>query len=79
MYVTEHLPKLFQEQKKSLLSQFTEAKMKKLTTAWRIVNGSYCIFVENEKNSPYHYDEESYESSTAKLAANPVQQAKANK
>ena len=60
VYVTEHLPKLFQEQKKSLLSLFKEAKIKKLKTAWRIVNGSYCLYVENVKVSPpCYFDEES--------------------
>ena len=67
MYVTEHLPKLFQEQKKSLLSQFKEAKMKKLKTAWQIVNGSYCLYVENEKISPCYSDEESNESSDGEI------------
>ena len=38
--VTEHLRKLFQEPKKSLLLQFKEAKMKKLKTARQIVNES---------------------------------------
>ena len=68
MYVTEHLPKLFQEQKKYLLSQFKKAKMKKLKTGWQIVNGSYCLFVENEKISPpCHSDEESNESSDSEI------------
>ena len=67
VYVTEHLPKLFQEQKKSLLLQFKEAKMKKLMAVWRIVNGSYCLFVENEKISPCHSDKESNESSDSEI------------
>ena len=68
MYVTEHLPKLFQE-KKYLLLQFKKAKMKKLKTAWQIVNGPYCLFVENKKisPSPCHFDEESNESSDSEI------------
>ena len=43
--------------------------MKKLETAWRIVSGSYCLYVENEKISlsPYYSDEESNESSDGEI------------
>ena len=71
--VTEQLPKLFQAQKKSLFSQIKKAKIKKLKTAWQIVNGSYCLFVENDKFAPppCHSDKESNESSESEICSRP--------
>ena len=54
--------------------------MKKLQTAWQIVNGLYCLFVENKKFLLLLVILKNNQMSlhTAKFVANPVQQAKAN-
>ena len=56
VYVTEHLPVTFQEQRKSLMPIFKQAKKDKSKTAWRVVKGEYCLFVDNEKISPIYRD-----------------------
>ena len=48
-YVTEHLPKQFQQERKALLPQFKEAKRMKKKVSWRAENGHYCLYVNNVK------------------------------
>ena len=48
VYITEHLPKEFQEQRKRLLSQFKEGKNSGQKTKWAITNGSYCLYVDDK-------------------------------
>ena len=49
IYVTEHLPKKFQEQRKLLLPYYKEAKLKKQKTFWKALDGNYVLFVNGEK------------------------------
>jgi len=49
MYITEHLQKLFAEQKKALNTQFKKAKEDNKKTEWKIVNAEYCLFVNGER------------------------------
>ena len=49
IYVAEHLPKKFQEQRKLLLPYYKEAKLKKQKTLWKALDGSYVLFVNGEK------------------------------
>ena len=48
VYITEHLPKEFQEQRKRLLPRFKEAKKSGQKTKWAITNGSYCLYVDDK-------------------------------
>lgn len=45
-YVTEHLPREFQQQRKSLLPQFKSARLQNKRTAWKIEDGRYCLYVD---------------------------------
>ena len=49
VYITDHLPKPFYLQKKSLLPLFKEAKNLGKKTNWRIMNGEYCLFIDGVK------------------------------
>ena len=49
VYVTEHLPKQFIQQKKLLLPVFKRAKANKKKTSWRVENGEYAFYVHNKK------------------------------
>ena len=51
VYVTEHLPKAFLEQKKLLMPYFKKARMNKQKTFWQAENGKYVLYVDNEKIS----------------------------
>ena len=51
VYVIEHLPKAFLEQKKLLMPYFKKARMNKQKTFWRAANGEYVLYVDNEKIS----------------------------
>ena len=48
-YITEHLPKQFQQERKAVLSQFKEAKRMKKKVSWRAENCHYCLYVNNVK------------------------------
>ena len=43
IFVTDHLPKPFLEQKKLLMPFFKEAKRNKQKTSWRAVDGEYAL------------------------------------
>ena len=47
IFVTEHLPKAFYQQKKLLLSAFREARKPGKTTKWTVRNGYYSLFVDD--------------------------------
>ena len=49
VYVTEHLPKLFQEERKLLLPFFKKAKFMKQKTAWKAENGHYHLLIDDIK------------------------------
>ena len=49
IYVTEHLPKKFQEQRKLPLPFYKEAKIKKQKTLWKAMDGNYVLFVNDKK------------------------------
>ena len=48
-YVTEHLPKLFQEERKSLLPAFKEARSQNKKTTWRAEKGHYNLYIDGKK------------------------------
>ena len=52
VYITEHLPKQFLEQKKSLIPCFKEARAQKKKTSWGINNGEYCLYIKGKKICP---------------------------
>ena len=47
VFVSEHLPKELQMQKKKLLPGFKEAKAQKKSTQWRIENAQCCLYIDN--------------------------------
>ena len=47
-YVTEHLPKQFQNERK-LLPFFNEARKRKQTTMWKPVDGHYALYIDGNK------------------------------
>ena len=49
IFVSEHLPKELQMQKKKLLPRFKEAKAQKKNTQWRIENAQCCLYIDNKK------------------------------
>ena len=49
IYITDHLPKLFQEERKLLMPYFKKAKSLKKKTIWRAENGHYYLYVDNVK------------------------------
>ena len=51
IFVTDHLPKVFLEQKKLLMPQFKEAKRNQQKTSWRAENGEYVLYIDNKKFS----------------------------
>ena len=54
VYITEHLPKLFQEERKLLMPYFKKARSLKQKTNWRAENGHYCLYIDNIKvDIPY--------------------------
>ena len=48
-YVTQHLPKLFQEEKKQLMPFFKSARLLKKSTQWRAEHGHYVLYVNHKK------------------------------
>ena len=49
VYITDHLSELFLHQKKALLPQFKQACKNKQKVFWRVENGNYVFFVNDEK------------------------------
>ena len=49
VYITHHLPELFLRQKKALLPQFKQARKNKQKVFWRVENGNYVLFINDEK------------------------------
>ena len=49
VYITDQLPRAFQEQRKKLLPSFNKARTDKQKTKWQIENGEYCLYIDNEK------------------------------
>ena len=49
VYTTDHLPVLFLRQKKALLPQFKQARKNKQKVFWRVENGKYVLFINDEK------------------------------
>ena len=47
VYVTEHLPKQFQEERKQLLPRFKEAKRLSKKTFWKAEDGHYALYIDN--------------------------------
>ena len=48
-YVTQHLPKLFQEERKQLMLFLKSARLQKKTTQWRAEQGHYVLYMNNKK------------------------------
>ena len=54
VYITEHLLKLFQEERKLLMPYFKKTRRLKQKTHWRAENGHYCLYIDNVKvDIPY--------------------------
>ena len=53
IFISEHLPKEFQNHKKSLMSKFKKAREENKSTKWKAVDGEYCLFVEDTKIPPF--------------------------
>ena len=51
--ISEHLPKEFQNHKKSLMSKFKEAREENKSTYWKAFDGECCLFVEDTKIPPF--------------------------
>ena len=49
IYVTEYLPKKFQDQRKLLLPYYKEAKLKKQKTFRKALDSNYVLFANGEK------------------------------
>ena len=49
VYVTEHLPKQFQEERKQLLPRFKEAKRLSKKIFWKTEDGHYALYIDNIK------------------------------
>ena len=49
IYISEHLPKPYNEQKKKLLPLFKHASTKKQKTTWGVSDGNYCLFIDGVK------------------------------
>ena len=55
IYVKEHLPKKFQDQRKRLLPIFNEARKNKQKNIWKTTESNHTLFVEGKKfNPPAH-------------------------
>ena len=52
VFVAEHLPQKFYEQKMNLMSKFKEAREAADRTRWGVSNGSYCLFKNDNKVDP---------------------------
>ena len=48
-YITEHLPKKFVEERKKIMPAFKEARLQSKTTAWRVENGHYALYIDNQR------------------------------
>ena len=51
-YITEHLPKQFQVERKALLPHFKEARRLNKKTSWKEENGHYNLYIDNVKFQP---------------------------
>ena len=49
VYVTQHLPDAFLQQKKALLPKFKSAKLNKQNTYWKAEGGEYVLYVDDVK------------------------------
>ena len=52
VFVAEHLPQKFYEQKMNLMSKFKEVRKAGYRTRWVVSNGSYCLFINDNKVDP---------------------------
>ena len=49
VFVTEHLPKMFLDQRKLLMPYFKNARRNRQKTSWRAVVGEYVLHVDDKK------------------------------
>jgi len=49
VYINDHLPAKFHEQRKLLLPFYRDAKKLKQKTMWKAVDGEFCLFVNDRK------------------------------
>ena len=52
VYITDHLPKKFQEERKLILPQFKAARSQGKKTMWKPEDGHYVLYVDNVKVKP---------------------------
>ena len=49
VFVTDHLPKIYYDQKKALMPLFNLARKEKKKTSWGFDKGNYCLFINGKK------------------------------
>ena len=59
VYVTEHLPRELQEQKKLLLPVYKNARKKGKKIFWRFKKETYCLYIDNVKYCDDHFSDSS--------------------
>jgi len=52
VFVTDHLPKELQKQKREIIPLFKAARKNKQKTEWRLLDGEYCLFIEGIRVLP---------------------------
>ena len=52
VYVSDHLPKICQQQKRNLLPQFKEARKNRQKTSRKIINGDYSLLINDKIVTP---------------------------
>ena len=62
---SEHLPKELQLQKIKLFSSFQETRKKKQKTSWRLQNGEYSLFVNDQCVMPCDSNESNEDTRTS--------------
>ena len=70
IYVTEHLPRQLQLQKKRLLPAFKKAKAQGKRAIIKIENASYCLYIDNVQYHHPHFDAEWSVSSSSNESDN---------
>ena len=52
VFIADHFPRKFHEQKMNLMTEFKEARVAGDLTRWGISNGLYCLFINDKKVDP---------------------------
>jgi len=49
VFITEHLPEKFQQQRKRLLDTYKEAKKNRQKAVWKVLDGNYTLFINDQQ------------------------------